>query len=70
MGMLLLPLKLPGCYRNYSARTETFAGVYLCVAGAQDATTKPAAKKLTEKEIVEGKKTIRIAGRRGNRVRG
>ena len=25
MGMLLLPLKLPGCYRSYSARTQTFA---------------------------------------------
>ena len=24
--MLLLPLKLPGCYRSYSARTQTFAG--------------------------------------------
>ena len=26
MGMLLLPLKLPGCYRSYSARKQTFAG--------------------------------------------
>ena len=38
-------------------------------AGAQDEAAKLAAKKPTAKEILEEEKAIRIANRRGNRVR-
>ena len=48
---------------------RSLAQVMGVAAGAQDEAAKPSEKKPTAKEILEGKKTIRIACRRGNRVR-